>query len=183
MNFALVLIDIQNDYFPGGKMELEGSIEAGSQAGRLLDHFRKSGQPIAHIQHLSRGPSAKFFNPDTEGVKIHETVIPWTGEKIFQKHYPNAFMDTGLMEYLKAEGVKRLVLAGMMTHMCVDATVRAAFDLGFSCRIAGDACATKTLKFQGQTIPAGQVHGAFLAALDGVYGKALSVDELIAQVK
>ena len=83
MKTALVLIDVQNDYFPGGKMELEGAIEAARQAGRLLVYFREAGLPVAHVRHLSRGPYAKFFLPDTTGANIHESVRPLASEKVF----------------------------------------------------------------------------------------------------
>lgn len=176
---ALILIDIQNDYFPGGKNELHGSLEAGSQAGRLLEHFRRLGWDIIHIQHLSTRPGARFFLPGTTGAEIHASVQPLANETIIQKHYPNSFRETGLLEHLQTNQVNRLVIAGMMTHMCVDATTRAAFDFGFECLVAADACATKDLGFQGQVVPAGHVHAAFLAALQGTYAKVLTVEEII----
>ncbi|HUX24843.1 MAG TPA: isochorismatase family protein, partial [Burkholderiales bacterium] len=85
-----------------------------------------------------------------------------------------------LLEHLHALDVDHLVIAGMMTHMCVDATTRAAFDLGFSCNLAHDACATRALAFGEQRVPAAQVHAAFLAALAGLYAKVQSVAELAA---
>ena len=71
MKPALIIIDIQNDYFPGGKMELEGSPEASLQAAKLLASFRAKELPLVHIQHVSNRPGASFFLPDTEGVNIH----------------------------------------------------------------------------------------------------------------
>jgi nicotinamidase-related amidase len=176
---ALILVDIQNDYFPGGKNELPGSLEAGSQAGRLLEGFRRAGQDIVHVQHLSTRPGARFFLPGTPGAEIHASVQPLAYETIIQKHYPNSFRETGLLEHLHTHQVNRLMIAGMMTHMCVEATTRAAYDFGFECLVAADACATKDLTFQGQVVPAGHVHAAFLAALQGMYAKVLTVDEII----
>jgi nicotinamidase-related amidase len=176
---ALILVDIQNDYFPGGNNELVGSLEAGLQAGRLLEHFRSTRQTIVHIQHLSIRPGAKVFLPNTSGAQFHASVQPLEREKIMQKHFPNSFRETGLREHLYNNQVSRLIIAGMMTHMCVDATVRAACDYGFDCIVAADACASKDLSFQGQAIPAGQVHAAFLAALQGTYAKVLPVDEAL----
>jgi nicotinamidase-related amidase len=182
MTTALILVDIQNDYFPGGAGELVGPIEASLRARQLLDHFRQAHWPLVHIQHVAIRPGAKTFLPGTAGVEIHENVRPIEGEVVFQKHYPNSFRDTPLLDHLKHEGVTRVVICGMMIHMCVDATTRAAFDFGFECLIAHDACATKALTFQGQAIPAAQVHGAFLAALGASYGKVLSVAEIIEQL-
>jgi nicotinamidase-related amidase len=178
---ALILVDIQNDYFPGGKMELEGSPEAGIQAALLLAKFRQLNLPLVHIQHLSTRPGATFFLPETPGAEVNPVVKPLEGEPIFEKHYPNSFRETPLLDHLHQLGVSRLVIAGMMTHMCIDATTRAANDFGFECLLAHNACATRTLKFKEEVIPATHVHGAFLAALAS-YAKILSVEEILAQL-
>ncbi len=179
MTTALLLIDIQNDYFPGGKMELEGSLEASLRAREILAFFRDQGLPVVHIQHLAARPGAPFFLPDTEGVKIQQNVEPLSGEVIFQKNYPNAFRDTPLLDHLKDQQVDKVVVCGMMTHMCVDATVRAAFDYGLEVTVIQDACATRALVFGAQTIPAAQVHGAFLAALGFIYAKVTSAADFL----
>jgi nicotinamidase-related amidase len=183
MKTALLLIDIQNDYFPGGRMVLDGSSEASLRARKLLTLFRERKLPIFHIQHISNRKSASFFLPDTAGVEIHESVIPFSGETIIQKNFPNSFRDTGLLAHLEEADVNRLVVCGMMTHMCVDATVRAAFDHGFDCVVIYDACATRGLAFNGAEIPSGMVHGAFLAALGAVYARVCSSDDLAAQIE
>lgn len=183
MKTALILIDIQNDYFPKGKMELEGSVEASLQAQQMLTCFREQQLPVVHIQHISIRPGATFFLPETEGVKIHSYVQPLADELVIQKHYPNSFRETCLLEYLQQKQITRLVLCGMMTHMCIEATVRAAFDYGFECLVVHDACATRALSFQGEMIPARQVHGAFLAALASVYAKVLSTKEALLTLK
>jgi nicotinamidase-related amidase len=176
---ALLLIDIQNDYFPGGGNELEGSLEAARCAARLLEHFRGAELPVFHARHVSIRPGATFFLPDTEGVRIHESVAPAAGEIVIEKHLPNAFAKTGLLTQLRLAFVSRLVVSGMMTHLCVDATVRAAFDYGFECIVAGDACATKALVHGGRTVSARDVHAAFLAALDGASAKVMSAEAVI----
>lgn len=173
MSSALLLIDIQNDYFPGGRMELESSVEAGARAAELLAAFRRAGRPVIHIRHLSLQPGATFFLPATPGAEIHACVAPQGDEPVVEKHFPNSFRETTLLAALREKGIDakggELVIAGMMTHMCVDATVRAAFDLGFRCRVASDACATRALAFNGVAVPAAHVQGAFLAALQGIY--------------
>ena len=179
MSTALLLIDIQKDYFPGGRMELVGSIEAAGAAARLLAVFRRSSWPVYHIQHISAQPSATFLIPGTAGIDIYPSVAPLPGESVIIKHYPNSFRETDLLERFKADGISRLLICGMMTSMCVDATVRAAFDLGFTCTIAQDACATLDLIFNGETIPASQVHGSFLAAMGAVYAKIRTTDAIL----
>lgn len=179
---ALLIIDIQNDYFPGGAMELVGSPEAGRKAGELLAAFRAGSLPVVHIQHLSTRPGAAFFLPGTTGAEIHPCVAPAGSEPIFRKNYPNSFRDTGLLEYLQENRITSLVIAGMMTHMCVDTTVRAAFDLGFACTLAHDACATRDLVFGGQTTTAEQVQTAYVAALGALFAQPAATEEILAQL-
>lgn len=178
MTQALLLVDIQNDYFPGGAMELAGSPEAGAEAGKLLQAFRDKGLPVIHIQHIATRPGATFFLPGTEGAKLHPSVAPLAGETVFQKHYPNSFRDTPLLAHLRELQATRLVIAGMMTQMCIDTTTRAAADLGFQCRLAHDACATRAQSFGGATVAAQDVQTAFLAALHGSFAQVLSGEEI-----
>ena len=175
---ALVVIDIQNDYFPGGAMELEGADAAGAKAGSALAHFRKKGLPVIHVRHLSVRPGATFFLPGTRGAEIHASVQPASGETVVEKNFPNSFRGTALETHLKDSGVKNLVVAGMMTHMCVDASMRHAADLGYKVTLLGDACATRAQSYGGETVPARQVHAAFLAALNGFYAKVVNTHEL-----
>ena len=179
MSTALIIVDMQQDYFPQGKMELVGSIEASLEAKRLLGLFRKAMLPVVHVQHISLRKDATFFLPHTKGILFHENVKPLDNEKIIEKYYPNSFRDTHLTEYLESNKIRELVVCGMMSHMCVDATVRAAFDKGYSLFVAHDACATRNLNFNGVEIPAGQVHGAQMAALASAYAKVLSASEII----
>ncbi len=179
MSHALLLIDLQNDYFPGGRMELEGSDAAVAHAARLADAFRQRQMPVLHVQHLSVRPGATFFLPGSEGALIHPKVAPLPGEKVFEKNYPNSFRGTGLEDHLQQTGIMRLTVAGMMTHLCVDTTVRAAFDLGFSCNVAHDACASRKLSFSGVTVAAEQVQASFIAALNGLFANAIASDELL----
>jgi nicotinamidase-related amidase len=180
MKTALVLVDIQNDYFPGGKMELVGSPEACQRAELLLDGFRRTQQPVVFIQHIATRPGAAFFLANSIGVEIHPVIKPKGNETVIQKHYPNSFRETFLLEHLLANHVSRLIICGMMTHMCVDATVRAAYDLGFECLVAGDACATRDLQFEGQKVPAEYVHWSFLAALNGTYADVMDAQAAVA---
>ncbi|MCA1915876.1 cysteine hydrolase family protein [Methanospirillum hungatei] len=176
---ALILIDIQNDYFPGGAMVCHESSVAGKNAGLLLDYARSCGIEPVHIRHISRRPNATFFLPGTIGAEISDLVSPIAGEKIIEKQYPNSFRQTELESYLQEKGIHNLIIAGMMSHMCIDATTRAAADLGFACILAHDACATRDLTFQEVTVPAPLVHAAYMSALSGLYARVLSTDEII----
>ncbi len=170
---ALVLIDIQQDYFAGGRMPLEEPERAAEVAGAVLARFRSWGWPVVHVRHESKAPGATFFLPGTEGLAFHPAVAPAPGEVVMTKHYPNAFRGTALATWLQSRGVDTLVIAGMMTHMCVDTTVRAARDLSFTNWVVADATATRALAYAGADIPARAVAGAFLAALDGSFARVV----------
>jgi nicotinamidase-related amidase len=178
MSTALVLIDLQNDYFPGGAMELVGAEAAVGEAAKLVQAFRQSALPILHVQHIAKRPGATFFLPGTAGAEIHASVSPAEGEAVVVKHFPNSFRETSLHELLRSLNTSKLVLAGMMTHMCVDTTVRAATDLGFQCFLAGDACATRDLQFSTEQVQARDVQLAYLAALNGTFATVKSAHEL-----
>jgi nicotinamidase-related amidase len=169
MKTALLIIDIQNDYFNKGAMTLVGSDKASENARLILERFRADSLPIIHIQHIASKPTAIFFLSNTIGADIHKNVKPLEQEKVIIKHYPNSFIDTELLDYLRTLNITDLVICGMMTHMCVDATTRAAKDYGFNCIVIGDACATKDLDINGQFVKADEVQKSFLAALNNYY--------------
>lgn len=181
MKTALIIIDIQKDYFPGGKHPLVKPLEAAKKAYMLLQCFREHTGHHVHIQHISKKADATFFIPGDRGTDIHDSVAHFEGEPIVYKHEPNSFLNTNLLELLKGWNIEQVVICGMMTHMCVDATVRAASDLGFAVIVAEDACATRDLKYGDTTIPAEHVHKAFLAALKS-YGKVMKSEEILASL-
>jgi nicotinamidase-related amidase len=180
MTTALVLVDVQNDYFAGGALPLEEMDRAAAHAAKLLAAFRDRGLPVVHVRHLSVRPGATFFVPGTPGADIHAAVAPRAGEPVVEKNFPNAFRATDLEQRLRAGGAGELVIAGAMSHMCIDATARAAFDLGFRCTVAEDACATRALEFHGRRLPAQDVHAAFMAALASPYAKIARTEACVA---
>jgi len=164
---ALILIDIQNFYFPGGASELGEPEKAAEQAKILLNYFRENKGLVVHVKH--------DFSP---GGEIHQLVKPLDNEKVFTKKEVNAFLNTGLNDYLKQNNIKYVTLCGMQTHMCLEAGTRAAHDLGYNCTVVEDACATRDLKFGDVTVKAKDVHYSTLATLKS-YGKVLSLDEYL----
>lgn len=179
MKTALLVIDIQNDYFPGGKYPLVNPLEAAKKAHMLLQCFREHGGDHVHVQHISLEADATFFIAGERGADIHAAAAHFEGEPLVYKHYPNSFRETDLLELLKNWKTERVIVTGMMTHMCVDATARAAADFGFDVIVAEDACATLDLQYGETVIPAEHVHKAFMAALES-YGRVMRADEVIA---
>lgn len=181
MSTALILVDIQNDYFPNGRMELSNPEIASENAGKILEQFRKEGNKIFHIQHIAADEGLGFFLPNTDGVNIHGSVAPLENEEVITKHAPNSFFQTELESKLRELDITKLVICGMMSHMCIDATVRSAVELGFECTVVEDACATLELTYQEKSVPAQQVHYAFMAALNSMYAKVVSTEEILKQ--
>lgn len=166
---ALMIIDVQNDYFKGGKMELVNPESAAANISRILEKCRKEGVPVIYIQHMAADASAGFLVANTPGAEINREVAPVPGEKLIVKQYPNSFRETVLQEYLQSVGITDLVITGMMTHVCVDATTRAAKDLGYNCTVISDACATRALDVDGEKVAASQVQKVLMAALAFYY--------------
>ncbi len=164
---ALLLIDIQDFYFPGGKSELVAPEKAARNAAILLDDFRKKNMLVIHVRHNSE-----------PGGKINDIVKPLQNEKVFSKDAVNCFVKTDLLDYLKLNKIDSLVICGMQTHMCVEAATRAASDFGFKCILVHDACATKDLKFGEKIIKSEDVHYSTLATLRN-YAKVMSTEEYL----
>jgi len=166
---ALLLIDIQDFYFPGGKLQLENPEVAGMNAGLVLDQFRKNDLPVFHVRHN--------FEP---GGNIHQYVKPLNSETVISKDQVNAFLHTDLLEMLQADSIEQIVICGMQTHMCVEAAVRAAHDFGFTCLLVSDACATRALSYEEHIIPAKNVHFSTIKSIQGAYARIMSTESLLA---
>lgn len=172
MKRILIVIDMQNDYYPHGDMELEGILDAHTAVNLLISTFREQGNEVIFIQHVAQ-KSAAFFREHSFGAELHGELLREDGDIVFSKKYPNSFRDTGLDDYLKDMGVKNLTICGAMTHMCIDTTVRAGFDLGYDINLFADGCATKDLIYRNETIKASVVHKSFLTALNGTFCKVV----------
>ncbi|HYH02852.1 MAG TPA: cysteine hydrolase family protein, partial [Bacillota bacterium] len=143
---ALLIIDIQNDYFPGGKFELLNSEAASLKAKDLLNAFRKKKITVIHIRHENVGPKAFFFLPGTPGAEIHTSVAPQTGEPVILKNAANSFTNTNLADELQKSSITNLIICGMQTNLCVQKTSLEALQRGFTVTVVDDAVAAKTLE-------------------------------------
>ncbi len=173
---ALLVIDLQNDYFPGGKWICEGIEAATANAARLIAAARAAGDLVVHVRHEFASSEAPFFAPGTPGAEIHPDVTPAEGATVILKHYVNSFRDTDLKAVLERNGIEEVVICGAMSHLCIDGATRAADDFGYRCTVVHDACAARDLEFNGVRVPAAQVHAAFMAALSAAYAKVVSTD-------
>ena len=170
---ALVVVDIQNEYFPQGKLPLVGIKEAAANAALVIASARQKGHMVIHIRHEMPAADAPIFTPNSDGVAINEIVQPAENEEVLVKHYPNSFRDTPLKEMLDKNDIQEVTVVGAMSHMCIDATVRAAVDFGYKTTTIHDACATLDLEFDGTKVPAAQVHATIMAAIEFMYGEVI----------
>lgn len=176
---ALVLIDLQNDYFAGGKWTLHGIDDAARNAAAVLKAARENGDVVVHVHHEFLMDEPPFFAPNSEGAQIHSSVTPNEGEPTVLKHQVNAFKETNLKSVLDEKGVKQVTFVGAMSHMCIDAAARAASDFGYEVTVIEDACASRDLEFEGRTIGAEDVHSAYMSSLGFAYATVARTDEYL----
>ena len=165
---ALLLIDIQDIYFTPGPMLLHNPRCAAKNAARLLEKFRAEGKAVIHVQHNFKVLSG-----------IHRLVKTIEGEKIIHKEYPSSFLGTELRKYLQENEITDIVVVGMMSHMCVDTTVRACQDYGYNVTLIDDACTTMSLKHDGKKIDAETVHAVYMASLAEGFANVIKSDEYL----
>lgn len=178
---ALVLIDIQMEYFEGGALPLPGGESAAANAASLLGWARKHGIHVVHVRHLAKSQASPFCPPGSPRAEFHPVVAPRHGEKVVTKHFPSSFCGTDLHEWLGTQGVDTLVIAGNMTHMCVGTTTRDALPLGYRVVLASDACATRDLPAADGdgVMTACEVQRATLAALADRFADVAEVSRIV----
>jgi nicotinamidase-related amidase len=176
---AIVVVDLQNDYWPSGKWPLDGIDQAAANAAKVIEKARAVGDTVIHVRHESAGADAPFFVPGSVGAEIHQVVRPAAEETVILKNHPNAFRETGLKQALDQQNVEEVVVVGAMSHMCIAATGRAATDFGYRTTVVHDACATREVEFEGVTVPAAQVHAANMSALAFAYGDVIGTAEFL----
>lgn len=161
---GLLLVDIQGDYFPGGAYPLVGAEAAADAAHEVLADARAARRWVGHVRHAGEEGSS-FLRAGTPGAEIHPAVAPAHGEAVIEKTDANSFLGTDLAEILAEADVDELDVVGMMSSMCVDATVREALDRGLAVTVVEDACAAPDLAYGDVTVDGRTVHLAFMAAL------------------
>jgi nicotinamidase-related amidase len=182
MKEALIIVDVQNDYFPGGRFPTDSPVETAQAIAQLMEKFRKENKEIVHVVHHATEEQRKklnFFEPGTSGVEIHESVKPLANEKIFIKHEMSSFVGTDLKEYLESKGIDTIIVVGMMIHNCVNATVYSGTHRGFKCIVVDEAVNTFDQPYDGRIIKAKQIKEGFLAGIEFVYAKVKKVDDIL----
>ena len=174
---ALIVVDLQNDYFPGGKWTLHEIEAAADNTAQLLAAARRQGELVVHIRHEFPTQDAPFFAPGSEGAKIHPKVLNQGDERVVVKNHINSFRETDLKAVLDSSGVTEVVICGAISHKCLDALKRAASEFRKKVSYDHDESASRDLEFEGVRVPAAQVHAAFMAALGFGYATTRSTRE------
>lgn len=176
---ALVVVDLQNEYLPSGKLPLINIEAAADNAAKVIADCRAKGDAVIHIRHEFANNEKPAFVPGSSGAEIQPAVAPKGDERVIVKNYVNSFRETDLKRALDDQAIEEVVVVGAMSHMCVDAVVRAAADLGYSVTVLHDACATLDLEFNGVKVPAAQVHATMMAAFEFGYAKVTSTQDYL----
>lgn len=175
---ALVVVDVQLDYFPGGRFVLFRPRAVLRQTLRLRDWARRQGLPIFWIRHTGTAESL-FLRPGSPGQALHPDLAPLPGETVVDKAYPNSFLGTGLEDQLRARGVDTVVWAGMMSWMCVDSSVRHAHDRGFQNILARDAVASGWMKGPYGLVTPWSAQRAFVTALGFHHARVVTTEQVV----
>ncbi len=177
---ALVVIDFQNEYFAGGKMPIPDGLAAEKNAKRLLQFADKEKMPVFQVQHVTPAGSA-VFAIDGNTVKFHPGMEPRAGDKLVKKDTVDVFASTDLEKQLKAAGIKTIIMAGLMTHACVEGAARSAAVMGFNVIVSSDASATRSItRADGVTVDAKALHQASLATIEDTFGDVMTTSKIIA---
>ena len=142
MKQALLLIDFQKDYFPGGRFPLWETERVLENAKRAIARAQAAGVMILHVQHIA-GESAPFFAKETEGAAIHPEILSAAPDApIITKAFADAFHETELEYTLSAQGIDTILVCGMMTHNCVTHTAISKSAEPYAVSILSDCCTT-----------------------------------------
>ncbi len=179
MKRGLVVVDLQNEYLPTGKLPLAGIEAAVANAVRVISHSRDTGASVFHIRHESNDEGVPIFVKGSNGAQIQPAVAPLGDEPVIVKAHINAFRETDLKQHLEAADIEELVVIGAMSHMCIDAVVRAAADMGYPVTVLHDACATLDLTFGGVNVPAAHAHATMMATFEFGYATVKSVEDYL----
>ncbi|MEE4219802.1 cysteine hydrolase family protein [Pseudomonas viridiflava] len=177
---ALILIDMQQG-INHPRLGRRNNPQAEARMSELLSAWREAGRPVIHVRHFSTSPSSVFW-PEQSGVEYQPAFVPQADERELSKQVPDAFCGSFLEMWLRSDGIRQMVIAGVVTNNSVESTARSGGNLGFEVIVAHDACFTfDQADFFGTPRTAEDVHAMSLANLHGEYATVLSTAQILAQ--
>jgi nicotinamidase-related amidase len=176
MNRALIVIDVQNEYFTGALPITypNGHLD---KITHTMDVAQSKGIPSIVVQHTETAPDTPFFKRDSLEWQIHPQVRDRPCDLLIEKHLPGCFTGTGLEEWLKERNIDTLVISGYMTHMCCDTTARQAMHLGMNVEFLSDATGTLAVENNAGAVSAEELHRSILVAQQMMISTVLSTEE------
>lgn len=184
---AVIVIDFQNEYFPGGRMVIPDGASALQNTRRLIQAADAKGIRVIHVQHVLPA-GAPLFAEGGKTVQFHPDMQPRAGDTVVQKDNVSVFAGASaavMDKALKDAGIDTLIVTGLMTHACVSGAARdaAAAPRGYRVIVSSDATATRDLELAtGATINHKTLHAASLATLEDTYGDVMTTDAIIGLV-
>ena len=176
MKRALLVIDVQNEYFPGGQLPITSPHPHFANILRAMDSASASGTPVVVIQHTFARPDAPYFRRDTPGWALHPEVAARPRDLWIEKNLPGSFTGTDLEAWLRSRDIDKVAVAGYMTHMCCDTTARQAAHLGLSVEFLGDATGTLAVENSAGSASAEEMHRSILCAQQMMISEVLNTD-------
>lgn len=178
---ALLIIDVQKAIDDPSWGNDRNNPNAEVNIAKLLALWRERSWPIFHVRHVSLEPNSTY-RPGQPGAEFKNEVSPRKGERVIEKHTSSAFIGTNLERELRAEGINRVVITGVITNNSVEASARMAGNLGFSTYVVADATATFARRdFAGRWRTSAEVHAMSLANLAGEYAIVANTEQLLSR--
>lgn len=182
MKRALLVIDVQNEYFFG---KLPVSYPPGSLGNilKVMDVAAVSQTPVAVIRHAAKSETSPVFRKGSPEWELHPDVEKRHRDVLIEKNWPDSFTETKLEEWLKGNGIDTLTVCGYMTQMCCDTTARRAFHLGYGVEFLADATGTLPLKNEAGSVTDEELHRAILITQQSRFSKVMKTEEWVSCVR
>jgi len=178
MKRALLVIDVQNEYFTG-KLPVSYPENSFQNILKVIDFSNQKDIPVILIQHAKIDKDAVTFKKGTHEFEIHDEVLKRNYNKIIEKNLPGSFTGTELKSWIKENGIETVTICGYMTQMCCDTTARQAMQLGFNVEFLSDATGTLGISNYAGEISDEELHKAILVTQAMIFSKVLTTDEWI----
>lgn len=178
MKRALLVIDVQNEYFTG-KLPVTYPPESLGHILQALDAARSKGIPVVFVQHTAPAEDSPTFRKGSEEWRLHSAIANIRPDLLIEKHLPGSFTGTDLEHWLREKGIETVVISGYMTQMCCDTTARQAMHLGLRVEFLSDATGTLAVSNDAGSVTAEELHRAILVTQAMRFSKVMPTQQWI----
>lgn len=181
MKQALIVIDVQNEYFEGGAMPVTYPANSFDNIKKAITSAKAHQIPVVYVKHLCP-PEADCFRPDSFGQELHADLIALGADHILTKKMVSAFPETDLQDYLSSKEIDTVTIAGFMTQMCCDTTARYAAHMGYHVNFLSDGTGTLDFNNSQGHASAEELHRATLITQAHCFSNVISTDSWISSL-